>query len=249
MKVLEEVIIPKNFSIDNYNVTLKNDVEGVIQEREDGVFFKSYIDCVTIKLDNSFRLPRTGKLKPNRYISEVQKIILDIYIKFTEHMEPLSKYEFPIFYLIDDVKNTWKSSTMLFIGYKNNYVATIRKTLNRFNINCNTIELDKNIELYQDDYDSIFKKIIDKIESNKNYNKIIVDITNLHIKSNYNNTKRLLNYLKFKNMRILILLDGEIEKFESIFGTELSSNIIDRNLVIQAGTSNRVTNKILEVLF
>lgn len=238
MRILKEITIPKSFKVNNYIINLKEELPGkIIVDEKSDMFFKPYTHG-NIKLNGTF----------TTLIDEIVYRILEIYKKGIKNFPDLKKEELAIFYMIDNVKNMLKKNKIFIIGYKNNYMRTIKSALSKFNTNCTGIELKHNLELYIDDYEEIYEYITGLIEK-FNYDRVVLDITNLYIKSDYENTKRILEYLYSNNKKILILVDGDMSKFRKIFGEKYDDYVIDRKLVIYSGSSKTVTNRIIEVLF
>lgn len=144
-----------------------------------------------------------------------------------------------------------KNDSILIIGYEHNYPNTIKNTLKEVNFKCDVLLLPKNIELYkkgakQVDFKPIFEKIQNKIKEGK-YSKFVLDVPNLTLNTQYENTNEIINYLLNKG-KLMILSGGNISRFERVFGEKYSSIVIERDSVIRYGSHNLTKNKILSIL-
>lgn len=234
----EPVVITKNFKVGNYRVTLKDEIIGriITPDKSGNSYFRGNIYRILLDL---------GKREAS--IKDVKEFILDIYLKGIRNARDLSKEQLALFYFIKDVKDmTDKSKTMLFIGYENNYVSTIKNTLSQFS-KCDNIELKKNLELYdEDEYSKIYKSLINK---SKDYNKIIIDISNVYLLRGKEHTKKLVDYLLSKDKKVLLLINRYTHVFLEIFGQEYKDNIIDRKYVLYNGHDQSIVNKMKSILF
>lgn len=235
---LNLVVIPKKFKIDNYIIELKNEILGriIIPENNEYSYFRGNIYRILVKLN-----------KRNANLLDLKEFILSLYLRGIKDARQLSKEELGLFYFIKDVKDmTDNTKTMLFIGYKNNYVSTIKNTLSQFS-RCDSIELQKNIELYdENEYNKIYDDIIKKSE---NYNKIIIDIPNVYLLRDKEKTKKILETLMSKDKKILLLVNRYVDVFLQLFGDEYKNNIINRKYILYSGNDQTVVNKMKQILF
>lgn len=231
------VVIPKTFNIGNYIIKLKNEIVGrIITPDRGNSYFKGDIHRLLFELNIR-----------NAKIEDVKTWILDIYLKGIRNAYELTNKELALFYFIKDVKDMKDPrKTMLFIGYENNYVSTIKNTLSQFS-KCDSIELKKNLELYEEkEYDKVYKSLINKADD---YSKIIIDITNVYLLRGKEKTKKLVDYLLSKDKKVLLLVDRYTTAFLEIFGEEYKDNIIDRRHVLYTGFDQSIVNHMKRILF
>lgn len=235
---INSVIIPKKFKIGNYIIELKNEILGKIitPDEQGNSYFRGNIYRILVKLK-----------KRNANLFDVKEFILDLYLKGIKDARQLSKEELGLFYFIRDVKDMKDTKKrMLFIGYENNYISTIKNTLSQFS-KCDSIELSKNIELYDENkYLEIYNKIIKK---SKDYNKIIIDIPNVYLLRDKENTKKIIDYFLSKDKKVLLLVNRYTNVFLELLGDKYKDNIIDRKYIIYSGYDQTIVNKIKTVLF
>lgn len=235
---IESVIIPKKFKVGNYLVKLKDELIGRIVVSDDNqLYFKGNIHRILIK----FGITNVVS------INDIKEWILDIYLKGIKNGKSLTKEELAMFYFIQDVKDMSDDrKTMFFIGYKNAHFLTIKNTLSQFS-RCDSIDLVKNIELYDEsEYEELYNSIIDKA---KDYNKIIIDITNVYLLRGKYKTKKLIDYLLSQDKKVLLLIDRYMDVFLQLYGEEYKDNIINRDYILYSGHDQSIVNRIKQVLF
>lgn len=235
---IESVIIPKKFKVGNYLVKLKDELIGRIVVSDDNQsYFKGNIYRILIK----FGITNVVS------INDIKEWILDIYLKGIKNGKSLTKEELAMFYFIQDVKDMSDDrKTMFFIGYKNAHFLTIKNTLSQF-CRCDSIDLVKNIELYDEsEYEELYNSIIDKA---KDYNKIIIDITNVYLLRGKYKTKKLIDYLISQDKKVLLLIDRYMDVFLQLYGEEYKDNIINRDYILYSGHDQSIVNRIKQVLF
>lgn len=237
---LKQMIIPKKFEVENYLIKLKDDLAGslyISEDKDDESCFKGNIYRILIK----FGIHNVESL------NDLKKWILDIYLKGINNGKSLNKEELALFYFIQDVKDTTDTQKrMLFIGYDHSHFITIKNTLSQFS-KCDGINLPKNLELYNEyEYDNIFESII---KTANEYNKIIIDITNVYLLRDKYNTKKIIDYLLSKDKKVLLLINRYTDVFLKIFGEEYKNNIIERSYLIYNGFDQSIINHIKKILF
>ena len=163
-------------------------------------------------------------------VHKVREKIIETYLKGINNFDSLNSSEMNLFHYIKNVRSCklYKNNTLI-IGYADNYIIDIQNTTLKFNTLYDHIVLPKNIELYiGKTYDIMYDNIIDKIKK-KNYNKFIIDITNVFMDSNYEKTKKIIEYIESENGDILFLLEHSLiakHRFLKIFGDKYENNVL-----------------------
>ena len=238
MKMIS-MIIPKKFKVGDYLIKLKDELAGqlCISANDNDSYFKGSIYRILIKFG----------VHNIKSVDDIKEWILNIYLKGINNAYLLNKEELALFYFIKDVKDTTDNKkTMLFIGYEHNHIITIKNTLSQFS-KCDSISLIKNLELYDErEYEKIYKDIIDKANE---YNKIIIDITNVYLLRDKYKTKKLIDYMLENNKKVLLLINRYTDTFLKIFGEQYKNNIIERSYILYNGYDQSIVNHIKKILF
>lgn len=237
------VDIPKKFKVGNVSVELKNELKGKAINCYDTSYFKDYNSSIIIEID----LVRSRQVK-----TLVKKKILEIYKKGIEDKRNLTPSELNVFYLVKDVTVKSEENRVFLIGYKNNSISSIKSTVLKFNVDCDYVELPRNMELYQDDkWDHLYNAIVDKV-IHRQYNRFIIDITNLFINTTYDNTKKVVEYIESVQGRILFLvpkMEGcSKDRFIKIFGEKYIDCVMDKNSFIYTEYDSTIIPKIGKIL-
>lgn len=246
IKFICKVEIPETFICNNYEVHLHNKLVGRIICSED-VEYKFLSDDNNSKFILDITYEDTKNI--NNLIERLKYMILNAY---NTERSSLQNYDIVLSSLIDYVIDKSKCIKTLFIGYDFNYPLTITTTLEKCNFECDKILLKKNIELYDpsmtnldNDFTSIFENIHNTVEEN-NYERFVIDIPNLTLRSKYKNTKNVLNYLSSKNKKIMLIVPNH-NGIESIFG-DYYLNCIDKKYLINYYNDLLTQNMIKNIL-
>lgn len=238
----ENILIPRMFNIHNYNITLKKKLTGDIITFSNMFVFR----CEECKIFINLKLNKTSLL-----IDAIKFKFLDIYLRGSKDISNLDNDEISAFYMIDNVVNINITNKIFVIAYKHNYTGTIMNTFSNLNFKCKYIELEKNIELYEDNssydtFNNIFRKIKVELENYKT-DKVVLNITNLDLKK-YPHTMQLIEYLEHQNKKIIYIINGNLNKFKDIFGKEREKAAIHRDYVIYCGNDYITRTQIQNIL-
>lgn len=238
----DKISIPKTFKLqDEIKVELKNPIKGHFEISGNKKVFIGAFPVFEINIEN------TNKSK---IIKEIKDIIIEVYKRGIENVTDLNSNELIIFYNIKNIKYENKKSDTLIISIDDD-IDNIKNIALKFNDRCDCFELNKNIELYMTkEYESLYKTFENKCKKNK-YNKFIIDISNLYLLSDYDKTKKFIEYIEFINGRILFLIDhkdSSYDKFIKVFGTTYKDCVLDKMKYLYPEQSF-ILYKIEEILF
>lgn len=223
-----KIIIPESFKSKDGKliIKLKSKIIAHSEIDEDGKFVIGAIPIFEIKINS---------IKREDVVDELKEKIINSYKKYVLERKQLSQEELVLFYYIkdikfsSDIKRNTNNNTLIF-AYDDD-IFNIKNTILKFDTNCDHFNIYKNIELYNiDEYEKMYKKFVNKCNKNK-YNKFILDISNLYLDKDYNNTKKIIEYIESTNGKILFLiprLSSTEERFIKIFGEKYKDCIIDK---------------------
>lgn len=233
-----DIIIPRKFKVNHTTVELKNSILGnIIKFDNKKKMFKDSASNAKILVEGNSTL-------------EIKYKILEIYNKGIENKSSLSPEELSIFHLVKSVKYNNIKDRVFIIGYKKNYISDINSTINKFRASTDYIEIDRNIELYnEEEFEKLYKSIIYKLKGK--YHKFVIDLTNLYLNTDYSNTKKLISYIESINGKMLFLLpksDFSRERFEKIFGYEYINYTVEKHRLIFVEDNLFVLDKVRDIL-
>lgn len=245
MYKINKITIPKSFKSKDgkYKIILKDKIKGMSEIIDNKRKFISSYPIFELEIEN---------IDKEDIILELKEKIIEIYEHGITDLESLTPGELCVFYYIKNIinyNNFNKEDSVLIIGYKSNYIDIMKNTITKFNIKCNNFEIEKNIELYMNkNFDQLY---ISFLKIANDYNKFVIDLTNLYLPTNYEKTKKIINYIESNNGDILFLIDHidtSYDKFIKIFGDKYKDCVLDKMEFIYPNKSFALY-KIKNILF